>query len=42
MNYTYEILSGLDDGATVVTEGQVRLKSGIKGEGGVTEAELIF
>lgn len=30
MNYTYEILSGLDDGATVVTEGQVRLKSGIK------------
>ncbi len=30
MNYTYEILSGLDNGATVVTEGQVRLKSGIK------------
>lgn len=30
MNYTYEILSGLDDGTTVVTEGQVRLKSGIK------------
>lgn len=30
MNYTYEILSGLDDGAMVVTEGQVRLKSGIK------------
>ena len=29
MNYTYEILSGLVGGATVVTEGQVSLKSGI-------------
>lgn len=30
MDNTYEILSGLDNGATVVTGGQVRLKSGIK------------
>lgn len=30
MDFTYEILSGLEDGATVVTEGQVRLKSGIR------------
>lgn len=30
MDNSYEILSGLDNGATVVTGGQVRLKSGIK------------
>lgn len=30
MDYTYEILSGIGDGAVVVTGGQVRLKSGIK------------
>ena len=26
----YEILSGIEDGAKVVTEGQVRLKDGVK------------
>ncbi len=30
MDYTYEILSGIEDGATIVTEGQVRLKSGVR------------
>lgn len=30
MDAKYEILSGIEDGATVVTEGQVRLKSGMK------------
>lgn len=30
MDSRYEILSGLEDGAVVVTQGQVRLKSGIK------------
>ena len=35
MESMYEILSGVEDGAKVVTEGQVRLKDGIK----VTVAE---
>ena len=30
MGTEYEVLSGLNDGATVVTGGQIRLKDGIK------------
>ena len=30
MDTEYEVLSGLKDGDMIVTEGQIRLKSGIK------------